>query len=300
MSTISSMTNNTYMMYKFAASSSAEASGSTDSTTQSLASMKALVSSMSGNSSSNTSSNLWGSTTSSSSSSSLWSAYNNSAASEAASTLSTITGMKNTISNMMSSYTSTKKLFNTEFKSAMSDLKSSAQTAANMSYNFISDDITTSNGTTKYSESLTSAIKSVKSLVSDYNDALSFFSDNSSVSKRVKRLSNTFSDTTYRAGVYSSVGITVDSSGKLSLDESKLADALVNNSDTAEYVLGKNGLAGKAESHVATANAQSSQLFPSASSMLGDIQGYSSLYSSNTLNSMNKYLGIGNMVNMYF
>ncbi len=298
MSTISSMTNNTYMMYKFAASTSAETSGATDSTTQSLASMKALVSSMSGTTS-GTSSSLWGST-SSSNSSSLWSAYSN-AASEASSTLSTVTGMKNTISNMMSSYESTKKIFNTEFKSTMSDLKSSAQTVKNMSYNFSSDDITTTNGSAKYSESLTSAIKSVKNLVSDYNDALSFLSDNSSVSKRVKRLSTTFSDTTYRAGVYSSVGITVDSStGKLSLDESKLADALANNSDTAEYVLGKNGLAGKAESHVAAASSQSSQLFPSASGMLGDIQGYSSLYSSNTLNSMNKYLGIGNLVNMYF
>ena len=70
------------------------------------------------------------------------------------------------------------------------------------------------------------AIKAVKDFVSDYNDTLKFFSDNSDVSKRIGRMNTMFADNTYRSGNYKQIGITVGNDGKMTLDEEKLAKVL--------------------------------------------------------------------------
>lgn len=189
----------------------------------------------------------------------------------AASALSSLTGISSSAANLVSSYNSAQKTFNTQFSSTMSDLKSSAAAVKSMSYNFSDSDITTaSDGTKTYSDSLKSAIGSIKSLVSDYNDALDLTSDYSSVGARMKSLNKSFADTTYRADVYQKMGISVDAaSGKLSVDEDKLATALVEHGDRVQTALGSTGLAGKAEEHSDFALSQQSNVFPSMKNMLG-------------------------------
>ena len=279
MATISSMANNTYMMYKMAESQGLNlVTGTSTSTASSSSALSSLTSSKS------------------SATSSLYSS------SSSASDMATLSSIKTGYAGLVSSYESTKSTFNTELKSTLSDLSSSAKTVANMSYDFSESDIqTASDGTKTYSDGLKSAISNIKSFVSDYNDALTFFSDNKSVSNRAAALASEFADTTYRADQYSQIGITVDSkTGKLSVDEDKLATALTTESDRVQNSLGSNGLAGKAEDHVALANFQSDKIFPTATQMFGGETKAASLYTGSTLLAISSYATTGNLLNMLF
>ena len=186
MATISAMSNNTYLMYKSAEKLSGNTNfsnmllGSTDKTSQTDDSI-----------------------------SKMWSNYTN-AASQSAANLDNLTSLKQNTTELVNSYNDAKKTFQTDFKATMSDLKGSAQTVMGMNYDFSTSDITTDNaGKTVYSDSLKNAISNVKSLISDYNDAIGLTSDYSDVSKRLKSLANVFSDTTYRADTYAKIGIGV-------------------------------------------------------------------------------------------
>ena len=232
----------------------------------------------------------------------MWSNYTN-AASQSAANLDNLTSLKQNTTELVNSYNDAKKTFQTDFKATMSDLKGSAQTVMGMNYDFSTSDITTDNaGKTVYSDSLKNAISNVKSLISDYNDAIGLTSDYSDVSKRLKSLANVFSDTTYRADTYAKIGIGVDSkTGALSLDEDKLAKALTENGDRVKNILGSNGLAGKANNHVDLANSQQSNLFPSMQTMLGKDYITAQAYTNpKVLAASTNFSMIGGLIDMMF
>jgi hypothetical protein len=287
MATISSMTNNTYLMYRFAEKQGVSAvTGQSTSTPSSLSALQSLTSKTSSSASSasgRTSTSLYG-------------------ASSSASDLQTLNGIREGYAGLVSSYDETKNIFQTEMKSTISDLSSSAKTVAGMSYDFSAADITTNaDGSKTYSDSLQGALKNVKALVSDYNDALSFFADNKGVSKRASGLATAFADTTYRADQYGAIGIHVDSAtGRLSVDEDKLATALTTEGSRVENTLGSNGLAGKAEDHAALASFQQDKVFPSMQSMLGGETTVASLYNGRTLSAISGYMTTGNLLNLLF
>ena len=273
MSTIYSMTQSTYSMYKYAQKNGAS---------------------------------LFGSTSASSSSSSAWNPYS-STSSASSSVLSGLNGIRTSTQGLLSDYATASKTFYTDFDSTMKDLKGSAQAVSKLDFSSIAsekDALTTAenaDGTTstKMSKSLTDAVGAVKQLVSDYNDAIDFFSDNSDVSKRVGRMQDMFADTSYRSGSYSSIGITVGDGGKLSVDEDRLAKAITESPEKVSGILGKYGLSGKAEDHVSVANGQRDQLFPSVDTMLGSQLKSSSVYTGSSLLSLSKYASMGNFLNMF-
>ncbi|MBQ1613635.1 MAG: hypothetical protein II089_03175 [Selenomonas sp.] len=316
MSTISAMARDTYTMYKMAqggtqstttaqkAAAKAEESTSTASAQdKSYAAAAANVSRLS---------NLVGSFDSAyankktnaaqDSISSLWSGYTNSSSTGIAD-LSALSGVSSSAAGLVNSYNEAKSTFQTQLKAYMGDLKNSAQTVRNMSYEFSDQDITEAeDGSKTYSDGLKNAIKNVKQLVSDYNDALDLTSDYSSVGKRMESLHKSFADTTYRADTYKQLGISVDSkTGKMTVDEDKLATALTENGDRAKTALGANGLAGKAEQHLTQANNQSEHLFPSMQSMFGDSIKTASAYTNpKVLNASVQYGMIGNLFSSMF
>ena len=316
MSTISAMARDTYTMYKMAqggtqstttaqkAAAKAEESTSTASAQdKSYAAAAANVSRLS---------NLVGSFDSAyankktnaaqDSISSLWSGYTNSSSTGIAD-LSALSGVSSSAAGLVNSYNEAKSTFQTQLKAYMGDLKNSAQTVRNMSYEFSAQDITEAeDGSKTYSDGLKNAIKDVKQLVSDYNDALDLTSDYSSVGKRMESLHKSFADTTYRADTYKQLGISVDSkTGKMTVDEDKLATALTENGDRAKTALGANGLAGKAEQHLTQANNQSEHLFPSMQSMFGDSIKTASAYTNpKVLNASVQYGMIGNLFSSMF
>jgi hypothetical protein len=234
--------------------------------------------------------------------SSLWSGYTNSYSSGLAN-LSALSGVSSSAAGLVNSYNEAKSTFDTQFKAYMGDLEKSAKTVKNMSYEFSADDIKEAeDGSKTYSDGLKAAIGNVKQLVSDYNDALDLTSDYSSVGKRMESLHKSFADTTYRADTYNQLGITVDSkTGKMSVDEDKLAKALTENGDRVKNALGANGLAGKTEQHLAQANSQSDKLFPSLQSMFGNSIKTASAYTNpQVLNATVQYGMIGNLFSSMF
>lgn len=297
MSTISSISNNTYLMYKIAAqglnaSTSASTSTTSVSTSTSASSLSSSLASLLSTSTSSSSS------AATSQLSSLWSSYlsTSSSTSTAESYIAGIANNASSLNSLLSSYSSSSKTFYTQFNSTMSDLSKAASTLKNTNFNVTGATDTETASNTK------TALSNIENFVSKYNDSISFFSDNSSVSSRVSGLASSFADTTYRASSLKDIGITVDSStGKMTVDETKLTSALKDNSDTVSYLLGSNGLAGKAETKVAMANSQSSKLFPSVSSMLGtSVSSTQALYSAKTLTAMSNYTNVGTLLDMYF
>lgn len=153
---------------------------------------------------------------------------------------------------------------------------------------------------TTYSKAMQSALETVKSLVDNYNDSLKFLKANSEVSGRVSQMAANFGDTTYRSSLYESVGISVGKDGTLTIDEEKLANSIVDNPDKVSRILGGDGLAGKAEQHVNSANGQRNNLFPSAKAMLGDQMDAVALYTGKSMINMTNISNIGNLINMMF
>ncbi len=248
---------------------------------------------------------------------SLWSNYS-SFQSNAASNLGALTEIKQNAAAVVDSYNEAKDTFYAEFDSNMSALKKSASNIKNFDFSNVGENpITKSAETDKdgnvvkdkngatvmkttYSKEMQSALDAVKEFIGNYNDSLNFLQDNSAVSGRVERMASMFGDTTYRSSLYESIGINVGKDGTLSIDEEKLADTIANNPDKVSRILGKDGLADKAESHVDTANGQRNNLFPSAKSMLGNQLDAAALYTGKSMINMTMISNIGNLVNMMF
>lgn len=247
---------------------------------------------------------------------SLWSNYGsfNSNASSALSGLSAISG---NVSALVSSYDSTKNTFYNEFDDTMSELSTAAANIKD--YNFdlrqyddngeqiplittnttVGEDGTTTT-TATHTKELDEAIKAVTDFTKKYNNAIDFFANNDDVSKRVGRMQTMFADTTYRKANYESIGLNVGSDGRITVDEEKLANAIANEPNKVSSVLGRDGLSGKAESHVSTANSQRSLLFPSAQTLIGKDLASASMYTGSAFRSMSAYSSVGNLINMMF
>ena len=138
---------------------------------------------------------------------SLWSNYASSS-SNAMNALAGLTEIKSGVSSVLESYDNAKDAFYSEFDDAMSALGKSAKNVKNYDFAAVTgaedakEAITKTTTTdedgnavtkTEYSDAMKDALKAVQGFVDDYNSAKNFLSDNSSVSGRVGRLANNFS-----------------------------------------------------------------------------------------------------------
>ena len=237
----------------------------------------------------------------------LWSAYG-AYQSNAQADLAGITEVNTNLKAVLASYEDAKNAFTSEFEEGMTALSESAENLKTYNFNVTkegaitnttsTDDKGVTTTTTTYSKDLQAALDTVKGFVEDYNSAVKFFGEHATVSKRIGQLATTFGDTTYRASTYESIGLNVNSDGSLAIDETKLANAIVNNPDKVSSILGKDGLAGKAEDHVSFANSQKDQLFPTAKAMLGDQLDQAAIYTGKNLVNMSAANNVGNLLNM--
>lgn len=212
--------------------------------------------------------------------------------------------------DVLAKYEEVKNEFLNDFDDNMSELSASAAKLKNYNFNVEKEGAistvtnTDKNGnvteTTKYSTELKAAIDTVKDFVKDYNNTLQFFGDYAGVSKRIDIMATTFGDTTFRAANYSSIGLTTNTDGSFTINESVLANAILNDPDKVSNILGKDGLAGKTEDHIKFANGQRDQLFPSAKVMLGDQFNQAAMYSSKNIGNITAVNNIGNLLNMMF
>ncbi|MDF2564689.1 MAG: flagellar capping protein [Massilibacillus sp.] len=145
-------------------------------------------------------------------------------------------------------YSQKSEKFYSNFFPEMNDLKTSASTLADTDFS---------------SKNTSSIVKNVKQFASDYSSAVDFLSSNKSVSTGVSNLATSFSSTKYNSRAYDSIGIKVDTSGRLTVDESKLTSALTSDADRVKELLGgSSGLASKTISRVNVAETNSSNLVP--------------------------------------
>lgn len=213
-------------------------------------------------------------------------------------------GFSSNYRDLLSTYNTTKNTFNTEFDETISNLKNSAGKIKNFDFNAGENAVTRTENisedgekiiSTKYNDKMTDALKTVENFLSDYNDTINFFSENSSISRRVGNMAKSFSDTTYLSKIYDSVGVVTNSDGTMKIDEEKLVNAIEKNPDKVSRIFGS--LASKAEAHISTANARKNTFFPTAKNMLG-MNFNSGLYGKN--NFLNSYLNTGNFLNLMF
>lgn len=239
----------------------------------------------------------------------LWSNYTASQ-SNAANSLAGLSEINANLKSVLESYDTAKTTFNSELKENMDALSKSATQVKSYNFNVAKEGaITTSSSTdengntvitTTYSKELQAALNTVEDFLSDYNSSIKFFKDNASISNRVENLAKDFGDTIYRAANYESIGLIVNSDGSFTVNEDQLAAAIVNNPNKVSSVLGKDGLASKAESHINIANSQSDKLFPTAEAMFGDQLKTASLYTGKAYQNMSVYANTGNLLNMMF
>ncbi|MBO6178578.1 MAG: flagellar filament capping protein FliD [Selenomonadaceae bacterium] len=221
--------------------------------------------------------------------------------------------IKQNAAELAASYDSAKSTFNAEYNSTMTDLDKAVKNFSKINFDVGEDALSKSTKTVTDKEgntstetvlnmnsALKSAVKGVTDLVDSYNGAIDLFKDSESVSNRMKNMSTMFSDTTYRSGNYSQIGINVKSDGKLEIDEEQLAESITKNPNKVSRILGKDGLAGKAESHMSVANYQKDKLFPSLNTMFGNQLETASAYTGKAMLNMNKYTNMGEIFNSYF
>ena len=176
---------------------------------------------------------------------------------------------KNPLNTIDPSYVAKKN----NFDGAMTSLKKSASEVKNLDFG------------------AENSVETVKNFLSDYNGAIKFFDENSSISSRVGRMAKNFSDTTYFAKNYSEIGIEVAKNGTMTLDEEKFSAALESDSKKVSRTLGN--LASRAESKVNLANLQKNYLFPTMKNFMS-----SGLYGKNKI--FNSYGNLGSLFNIMF
>ena len=213
--------------------------------------------------------------------------------------LRSIMDIANQARNLRKSYAETSSKFYAEYDSNMRDLRKSAGKVSGMDYQLSSSDITTNaDGSKSYSDKLKTAIGNVKDLVSQYNETNDFLRDNKSLGKGVQQLTTDFSDTTYKADSYAKMGISVDAkTGKMKVNEDRLARALTSSPAQSEAILGRDGLAGRADRHAQYAQMARSRVIPPMEQAIGNQLNYASnMLNGRSLPTMQRY---SNMLNLF-
>ena len=125
-----------------------------------------------------------------------------------------------------------------------------------------------------------SRLNDVRNLVRDFNATKSYLDENRGVSNRMAALADNFNNNNLNNSL-NQIGISVNSQGFLSLNESTFSNALNNNSEVVNSTLGSGGLAGQLDRNIGLANFQRDRLFTSILSYANSPQNESeSLYSN--------------------
>ena len=219
----------------------------------------------------------------------MFKSYNNTVNSSS-STMSGLLGIRSNVSDLIKNYNSTKNIFNTELNDTLGDLKKSVNKIKTLDFNVNTDDEVAGEKTSEI-------VDTIKDFADKYNDTITFFSDNSSISKYVKNIASTFSDTTYNSDSAANIGIKIDSAGKMSVNEEKLSQIITNNPTRVEAVMST--LTNKADRHISFAKSQQSRMFPSMQTMLGSSIKSASVYSGNSLMRISNYSNIGSLFNYF-
>ena len=216
--------------------------------------------------------------------------------------LRSVLSIANEAASLRKSYAETSSKFYAEYDADMRDLRKSAGAVKTMSYDLDSTDIkSNADGSKTYSDRLKKAIGNVKDLVAQYNETNSFLAGSKDIGPGVRRLASEFSDTTYKADSYAKMGITVNAkTGQMQVNESRLARALTTSPAQSEAILGRDGLAGRADRHAEFAQMSRNRVFPSMQQSIGKQLRYADgMLTGGALPSMSRYSNMLNLFSIY-
>lgn len=125
-----------------------------------------------------------------------------------------------------------------DFYSDMSDLESSSKALRKIDYDH---------------DKPKKIIEKVKNFAEDYNSAIDTFKENEGLGSGVRDLGIEFGETKFKSRLYAQIGLNVDNSGKISVDEDKLKQAIKDDPDRVKELLGKKGLGGQTKKKVSEA-----------------------------------------------
>ena len=216
--------------------------------------------------------------------------------------LRSIMDIANQAASLRKTYAETSSKFYAEYDSNMKDLRKAAGKVSGTDFQLDKSDIkTNADGSKTYSDRLKNAIGNVKDLVNEYNETSDFLRENKGLGKGVQQLTTEFSDTTYKADSYAKIGIIVDAkTGKMSVNENRLARALTDSPAQSEAILGKGGLAGRADRHAQYAQMSRSRVIPSMEQAIGSQLNYAAnMLNGRSLPTMQRYSNILNLFSIY-
>lgn len=97
------------------------------------------------------------------------------------------------------------------------------------------------------------AIQNTKDFIEDYNKSIDFLKKNRKLSQGVGEVLTSLKSAKANKKVLEEIGISVDTMGRLSVDEDKLKDAMeADSSKVTKYLISSTGLAGRTLKKVAT------------------------------------------------
>ena len=125
-------------------------------------------------------------------------------------------------------------------------------------------------------------VSAVKSFVREFNSTLSYLEENSSISNKVSTLASNFNNSEKLNPALREIGISITSSGKLSVNEKILEYAIEKNPEAVTMLLGDGGLAGQLDRVLGLANNQGENLFPTINEYSGaeEFEAWENLYSA--------------------
>lgn len=137
----------------------------------------------------------------------------------------------------------------------------------------------------------------IQGLVEEYNSTVSYLNEGREVSDRFSALASSFRDGGGFSGSLDKIGISLNSNGQLSVDNSKLAESLTDNPAGVSKALGSEGLAGRIERKVELASGQTEKLFTPPADALGGgaVSSVKSMYSSDSSVAANSYSDVGSI-----
>ena len=127
-------------------------------------------------------------------------------------------------------------------------------------------------------------LSKVENFVQHYNSVLSYLNEHREMSDRVSALAANFGTNANLQSSLNSIGISVQPDGELSVDGAKLLNALENNADAVNSLLGSGGLTGSLDRNLSLANHQGDKLFPTIEEYRGeqDFEDWENLYAAQT------------------
>ena len=146
-----------------------------------------------------------------------------------------------------------------------------------------------------------STARELTNIIEQYNDTVGYLQSKVGMSSQFDFFAASFNDTKGLARGMDDIGVNVEPTGMLSVDQDTLAKALQEKPESVEQTLGQEGLGGQLEQRTATTDFQAGRMFPSIEETLGQPDDAAKgMYAPNMQISATMRGNSGKLMDMYY